>query len=55
MTRVEVILEGCDDETRFTIECSDNEIEFLERLSALANDTSEYCCMPRMFVKEADA
>ena len=47
-----VWLNGCDDDTVFTMEMTNNEYEFLKRVSELANETSTYGCMPRMFVDE---
>ena len=46
----EIILSGCDDETVFTMELTQQEYEFLMRVSELANKTSTYGCMPRMYV-----
>ena len=45
-------LEGCDDETIFDIELTLQEYSLLERISKLANETSTYGCMPRMYVTE---
>lgn len=46
----EVWLNGCDDDTIFTMEMTNNEYEFLKRVSELANETSTYGCMPRLFL-----
>lgn len=48
----EVWLNGCDDDTIFTMEMTNNEYEFLKRVSELANETSTYHCMPRLFLDE---
>lgn len=48
----EIILEGCDDETVFDMDLSDEEYELVKKISDKANETSEYSCMPRMYVKE---
>lgn len=45
-------LEGCDDETTFEMELTTQEHLLLERVSKLANETSTYGCMPRMYVTE---
>ena len=46
----EVWLNGCDDDTIFTMEMTNSEYEFLKRVSELANETSTYGCMPRLFL-----
>lgn len=48
----EVWLNGCDDDTIFTMEMTNNEYEFLKRVSELANETSTYGCMPRLYLDE---
>lgn len=48
----EVWLNGCDDDTIFTMEMTNNEYEFLKRVSELANETSTYRCMPRLYLDE---
>lgn len=50
----EVWLNGCDDDTIFTMEMTNNEYEFLKRVSELANETSTYGCMPRLYVEKAE-
>ena len=45
-------LEGCDDDTSFEMELTTQEYGLLERVSKLANETSTYGCMPRMYVTE---
>ena len=49
----EVWLNGCDDDTIFTMEMTNNEYEFLKRVSELANETSTYGCMPRLYLDES--
>lgn len=49
----EVWLNGCDADTIFTMEMTNNEYEFLKRVSELANETSTYQCMPRLFLDES--
>lgn len=48
----EVWLNGCDDDTIFTMEMTNSEYEFLKRVSELANETSGYYCMPRLYLDE---
>lgn len=48
----EVWLNGCDDDTIFTMEMTNSEYEFLKRVSELANETSTYHCMPRLYLDE---
>lgn len=48
----EITLNGCDDETVFEMELTDVEYGLLQRVSEKANETSTYCCMPRMYVEE---
>lgn len=45
-----ITLEGCDDCTIFTMDLTMQEYEFLVSVSELANKTSFYGCMPRMYV-----
>lgn len=48
--RYEIALKGCDDVTRFAIDATPSEAAFMARLEELANEASEYSCMPRMEV-----
>ena len=50
--KYEIILDGCDDSTKFEMELTNEEFELLEKVSSKANETSTYCCMPRMYVCE---
>ena len=50
--KYEIILDGCDDSTKFEMELTDEEFELLLKVSDKANETSEYCCMPRIYVCE---
>lgn len=43
---VEISLDGCDDSTIVTMEMSNDEYCFLQRLTDLVNETSYYGCMP---------
>lgn len=47
----EICLNGCDDDTNFEMELTESEYQFLLRVSELANKTSTYGCMPRMYVE----
>ena len=49
----EITLKGCDDETIFTIELTDQEKNLIDRISELSILTSSYGCMPKMYVKQA--
>ena len=45
-----ICLVGCDDETAFEMECTDEEFSFLIRVAIKANNTSEYGCMPTIWL-----
>lgn len=45
-------LEGCDDETEFDMQLTEEEFNLLKRVSEKANETSTYRCMPRMYIME---
>lgn len=47
----EICLNGCDDDTTFKMELTENEYQFLSRVSEIANKTSTYGCMPRLYVE----
>lgn len=47
----EICLNGCDDDTTFKMDLTESEYQFLLRVSDLANKTSYYGCMPRMYVE----
>lgn len=47
----EITLNGCDDNTIFYMELTDEEYELLKRVSNKANETSYCGCMPRMYIK----
>ena len=48
----EIVLDGCDDSTKFEMELTNEEFELLEKVSAKSNEASKYCCMPRMYLYE---
>lgn len=50
MTNALVVLAGCEDTTRFHLECTEEEYDFLQRVSAMSNEASTYGCMPVMQV-----
>lgn len=49
-----IVLEGCDDETIFEMDLTDEDVILLKNVAAKANDTSTYGCMPRMYVREKE-
>ena len=49
-----ITLEGCDDETVFKMDLTEREAILLEKVATKANETSTYCCMPRMYVEESE-
>lgn len=50
--RYTITLEGCDDATIFEMLLTDEEYNLLKKVSEKANETSEYGCMPRMYIDE---
>ena len=46
-----ITLEGCDDETIFDMDLTESEYHFISRVSEIANKTSYYGCMPRLYVE----
>ena len=46
-----ICLNGCDDDTVFEMELTENEYQLLSKVSEMANKTSTYGCMPRMYVE----
>lgn len=56
-TEYNISLVGCDDETCFTMALTEEQAEIVKLVAEKANETSQYSCMPRMYideVKEAD-
>ena len=51
---VKVSVYGCDDSTIVTMEMSNDEYDFLQRLADLVNETSRYSCMPTMELTTKD-
>ena len=49
----QITLKGCDDETTFMIELTEQEKTLIDRISELSILTSDYRCMPKMYIKEA--
>ena len=49
-----ITLEGCDDETVFEMDLTEEEKILLRNVAAKANETSTYDCMPRMYVRDKD-
>lgn len=50
--KYEISLVGCDDETVFDMELTEEEFNLLTRVSKLSKETSEYRCMPIMLIEE---
>lgn len=48
----EITLNGCDDDTCFDFKMTEQEYEFIKKVSEKANETSAYTCMPRMYVEK---
>lgn len=46
-----ITLEGCDDETVFEMNLTEEEAILLQNVAAKANETSTYGCMPTMYVQ----
>ena len=49
-----ITLEGCDDETVFEMDLTEEEKILLQNVAAKANETSTYCCEPRMYVRKKE-
>ena len=50
MSLYKINLCGCDDDTSFTQEMTNEESDFLVKIAIKANETSTYECMPTMHV-----
>ena len=48
---VEIMLEGCEGETVFTMQVTEQEYKFLQRLAKRVTEESRHTCMPRMYVE----
>ncbi len=48
-----ITLKGCDDETTFTIELTNQEKSLIDRISKLSLLNSNCACMPKMYVEVA--
>lgn len=48
-----ITLKGCDDETTFAIELTEQEKSLIDRTSELSLLTSYSECMPKMYIREA--
>ena len=49
-----ITLEGCNDETVFEMDLTEEEKILLQNVAEKANETSTYDCMPRMYVRDKD-
>lgn len=45
-----VSIEGCDDTTSFIVDCTEEEYNFLYKLSAISRNVSTYGCMPTIVI-----
>lgn len=52
--KVEITLIGCDDTTRIVEEVDEEQLAFLEKISALTRAESSYSCMPVLMVSNLD-
>lgn len=53
MPKCNIGLHGCDDSTYIDMEITDEEYEFLKRVSNLSKKESTYGCMPTMEIDYA--
>lgn len=51
---VEISVNGCDDSTIVTMEMSNDEYGFLQRLVDIVNEASHYSCMPTIRLTTKD-
>lgn len=49
-----ITLEGCDDSTVFDMELTHLEFLIINEVATKANETSTYCCEPRMYIVEKE-
>ena len=47
-------LRGCDDSTCFEMELNEAQLEFLKEVSKKSEKTSDYGCMPTLWVKKIE-
>lgn len=47
-----ICLVGCDDSTEFEMDMTEEQLIFLKKVAIKANNTSEYNCMPRLFIDD---
>jgi hypothetical protein len=47
-----IVLDGCDDSTKWPQELSKREVEFLEKICEKSKEVSTYECMPRMRIEK---
>lgn len=53
MTTWTIKLRGCDDNTYFDMELSDNDLDTLRRVSELSKQHSKETCMPTLHLEES--
>ena len=49
-----ISLVGCDDETVFEVDLTEEEANLVTKIADKANETSTYQCMPGMFIHEKE-
>lgn len=54
MKTIRITLSGCDDETVFEIEATEEQIEFLKMIAKKSEEVSTCKCMPTMDIKILD-
>lgn len=47
-----ICLNGCDDDTEFEMDMTEEQFMFLKRVANKANNTSTYGCMPRLYIDD---
>lgn len=47
----EIVISGCDDSTRFTVDLTTEAVQVVERIADLSREASEYGCMPTLSLR----
>lgn len=45
-----ICLNGCDDDTVFEMDMTEEQLIFLKKVAIKTNNTSKYGCMPRLYI-----
>lgn len=53
MTTYRITVSGCDDETAFDLDLTDDEAAAVRKVAQVSADTSEYGCMPTLAIHSA--